>query len=254
MDNGVQTGVNTGTGYVPPVIDSGSTRIPLTPVEGIIILASTEGPTNTINPLDNIIYTDKVRSQAAQDDYHGFPEVVDSFGMQGEVTSFVGNDSIVRTKVSIPGSYKGKEVPSILLSLTELLVTIGNLNLNSMIGECSNMNYESRLPKTFPDMLLDSAKSLDGIGVLELAWDWKNAIRVVEFLWEHNYAILGGDVYQLSDGKFHSTYDNWYVNKNIKKSKKEFLEETKSKAISYISKYSEMNGDGFYYSIVFEKM
>jgi len=44
-----------------------------------------------------------------QGDYHSFPESVEGFGANGKVTQITGGDKIVRTKVEIPGSYKGKE-------------------------------------------------------------------------------------------------------------------------------------------------
>lgn len=42
-------------------------------------------------------------------DYHSFPESVDAFGADGKVTSLIGGDKITRTKIEIPGSYRGKE-------------------------------------------------------------------------------------------------------------------------------------------------
>lgn len=68
----------------------------------------TRNAMNIENPLANIRYTDKVKSQAALGDYHGFPESVDGFGANGKVTWITGGDNIVRSKVEILGSYKGK--------------------------------------------------------------------------------------------------------------------------------------------------
>jgi hypothetical protein len=69
---------------------------------------SSEGTRKT-NPLENIKYTDKVKAQMKQGDYHSFPESVDAFGADGKVTQITGGDNVVRTKVEIPGSYQGKE-------------------------------------------------------------------------------------------------------------------------------------------------
>lgn len=60
------------------------------------------------NPLENITYSDKVLSQMKLNDYHGFPETVDSFGGDGIKTTIIGGDGISRTKIEIPGGYKGK--------------------------------------------------------------------------------------------------------------------------------------------------
>lgn len=62
-----------------------------------------------MNPLENIQYTDKVLEQMTWDDFHGFPDIVDNYGVNGKVSSLVGGDDIVRTKVTIEGTYKGKD-------------------------------------------------------------------------------------------------------------------------------------------------
>jgi hypothetical protein len=67
-----------------------------------------EGASKT-NPLENVKFTDKVKAQMKQGDYHSFPESVEGFGANGKVTKITGGDKIVRTKVEIPGSFKGKE-------------------------------------------------------------------------------------------------------------------------------------------------
>jgi len=113
-----------------------------------------------------------------------------------------------------------------------------------------SMSYKWSLPNTLPKKLINSAKSLEHLGIVELAWDCQNAVMVVEFLCEYNYAILGGDVYRLINGGLESTYDSWYLNKDVTKSREQFVEESKNKAIAYISQYHARNGDDFYYSLV----
>ncbi|WP_228025418.1 hypothetical protein [Streptococcus ruminantium] len=66
------------------------------------------GSDNVKNPLENIVYTDKVKRQMEQGDFHSFPEAVDSFGSDGKITKIIGGDGIERTKVEISGSYKGR--------------------------------------------------------------------------------------------------------------------------------------------------
>jgi hypothetical protein len=112
-------------------------------------------------------------------------------------------------------------------------------------------NYKLRLPNDFPEELYSSAKSLEHLGISELAWGWESVIKAIKFLCERNYVILGGDVYQLINGSLKSTYDSWYINKNEVKPNNNFVEESMNKAISYINLYHEKNGTGFYYSIVF---
>lgn len=116
------------------------------------------------------------------------------------------------------------------------------------------MSYKSELPNKFPEELFDLAKSLEHLGISEMAWDWQNAIKVVEFLCTCNYAVLGGDVYRLINGNLESTYDSWYINKDEIKSREEFVEEVRNRAISYISQYHDGNGEDYYYSVVFDKI
>jgi RHS repeat-associated protein len=62
------------------------------------------------NPLAGIRYTDKVKRQMRQDDYHGFPDIVDNYaGSHATKSTIVGKDGMERTKVEIPGGYKGKD-------------------------------------------------------------------------------------------------------------------------------------------------
>lgn len=115
-------------------------------------------------------------------------------------------------------------------------------------------NCATNFPSNFPELLINSGKSLEHLGILEIAWNWKNAIRVVEFLCMQKYVILGGDVYEFKDDNLHTTYDSWYINKDRKQNEQEFIEETKKKSISYINQYYKQKGENFYYSIVFDKM
>ena len=77
-----------------------------------------------------------------------------------------------------------------------------------------NMHYKINLPDNFPKELIDTSKSLENIGVLELAWNKENSIKVIDFLNKNDYLILGGDVYKLIDENLNSTYDSWYFNKD----------------------------------------
>mgnify|MGYP001102095558 CR=1 FL=1 len=58
---------------------------------------------------DGTKYTNKVRSQMGRGDLHSFPESVRAFEADGTVTRIVGGDGVTRTKLSIPGRYKGKD-------------------------------------------------------------------------------------------------------------------------------------------------
>ena len=59
------------------------------------------------NPLEHIEYTEKVKAQMEQGDYHSFPREVESFGDLGKTKTITGGDGINRTLVEIEGSYNG---------------------------------------------------------------------------------------------------------------------------------------------------
>ena len=54
-------------------------------------------------------YTNKVKGQMKQNDFHAFPESVKGFQGAGKVSKLKGGDGVVRQKLEIPGGYKGKE-------------------------------------------------------------------------------------------------------------------------------------------------
>lgn len=116
------------------------------------------------------------------------------------------------------------------------------------------MNRKYNILDVLPKELLISAKSLEHLGIAELAWDWENAMRVIDILCKSNYAILGGDVYKLNKGELESVYDNWYTNKDKAKSNEEFIEFSRSRAVSYINQYQLRNGNSYYYSVIAEKL
>jgi hypothetical protein len=51
-------------------------------------------------------YSPKVLDQIQLDDFHAFPESVKAFQNSGNITPITGGDGIIRTQLSIPGSYK----------------------------------------------------------------------------------------------------------------------------------------------------
>ena len=55
-------------------------------------------------------YTDKVKQQASSEDFHSFPESVDSHANEGIVSVITGGDGVERLRFDISGSYLGKEV------------------------------------------------------------------------------------------------------------------------------------------------
>ena len=57
---------------------------------------------------ENTRYTGKVERQMLNNDYHSFPESVTAFEKNGQVIQIIGGDGIKRSKLTIPGWYRGK--------------------------------------------------------------------------------------------------------------------------------------------------
>lgn len=92
-------------------------------------------------------------------------------------------------------------------------------------------------------------QSLESMGISEIAWKSQDALRVIDFLANHGYTILGGDVYTCIENGIQSTYDSWYINKSHSEN---FVRDSREKAFEYITHYKKYNGDNYLYSIIFE--
>lgn len=100
-----------------------------------------------------------------------------------------------------------------------------------------------------PREMLTNGISLNSIGIDETAWKFKQAIEVIEYLYNKGYLILGGDVYVFDGFSIKPTYDNWYHNKTESDND---LELGRKKAIEYITKHQVNYGDNYIYSIVYD--
>ena len=97
------------------IYDGVATALPFLPVGVSAVIKverATEATKNVIkteNFFDGAKYTQKVKIQASSGDYHSFPQSVDGFAKHGTVSKITGKDGVVRNKLEIPGSYRGKK-------------------------------------------------------------------------------------------------------------------------------------------------
>lgn len=104
-----------------------------------------------------------------------------------------------------------------------------------------------------PNNIYKNAVSLKNIGVNELAWNWIDALKVINYLCDNNVIILGGDVYKISNNTLKRTCDNWFYNVNIMESNKFNSNKSREVAISYINNYHDSYNSCCYYSIIINK-
>ena len=115
--------------------------------------------------------------------------------------------------------------------------------------------YFELLPSDFPIEFLELAKDLSQIGINELAWDGRTSIKVIDFLSENDFFVLGGDVYKVDDGILMPTIDSWYTILELPSIVSDkLIEEAKIKSTEYINRFIERNGNSYYYTIIFRKL
>ena len=81
----------------------------------------------------------------------------------------------------------------------------------------------------------------------EISWKIKDSLKVLECLKNHNKIVLGGDI--LND-KQKYTYDNWFYDVELTKSREENLLQSIKVAQNYLSEYIDCNGDNYYVVII----
>ena len=102
----------------------------------------------------------------------------------------------------------------------------------------------------FQEDLLTDSYDLESLGIHELGWKMPEILKVIEFVSQKNFTILGGDVYKINKNLLEITYDSWYI-KNI--NDEDLISKSKERAINYINQYSKNNGSEFVYTIIFQK-
>ncbi len=87
------------------------------------------------------------------------------------------------------------------------------------------------------------------LGIKEWAWPYNEALKLVEYLTENCFVILGGDVIQRKNHKLEYESSNWYYNPKKCKNWSQNVDDSKSKALQYIRFFHLQNGDRFLYTI-----
>jgi hypothetical protein len=112
-----------------------------------------------------------------------------------------------------------------------------------------NKSLLSKKFEGFPKDLLQSAKSLSDLGIADVAWQYEDAVKALDWYISHSYAILGGDVYRSEGEYFIITYDSWYINQE-KLPWEQYVQISRNKAFSYMETYFQRNGNNYYYTLV----
>lgn len=108
------------------------------------------------------------------------------------------------------------------------------------------------LIRQIKDKILNNAISLTQLGINDLAWEKKDALRLIETLMQDEIAILGGDVYKVEGKKITPTYDSWYCDRVPSEKPEKYNTRSKLKALDYIKNYPEKE-QKILFSLVFSE-
>jgi Immunity protein 40 len=97
----------------------------------------------------------------------------------------------------------------------------------------------------------DHGKSLGEVGVNAYAFAKPDALELITLVESSHVPILGGDVYEIVDGRFSLTYDNWYCQKEDFPSEEEYVKSSAAKARDYVTDYADPVDGTVLYRIVF---
>ena len=92
------------------------------------------------------------------------------------------------------------------------------------------------------DSILGVGQSLENNGVRNWGLERDAALVALEKLSEIGVAVLGGDVYLVTNTGAESNYDNWYCNQEDREAKLDFVSRSIEKAKNYISNYQASSG------------
>ena len=103
----------------------------------------------------------------------------------------------------------------------------------------------------YPSIIIKNAIDLQIIGCNGLAWRYKDAIVAVHALKDSRHVISGGDVFTIDDENRTLSFegDSWFYQKC---DNTDNVAESSKKAIEYITRYYNTNGDNYCYLIVIE--
>ena len=100
------------------------------------------------------------------------------------------------------------------------------------------------------DEVLKVGVNLNELGVNNWALNKSEALVVLDKLTKLGVSVLGGDVYEESQGIIQPNYDSWYCDELLEESKEEYVRRSIKEARSYIEKYNFRNAENIFFVFV----
>jgi hypothetical protein len=114
---------------------------------------------------------------------------------------------------------------------------------------------EGIVPDFIPEDLIDQGQvfhfSMARTRPHSIAWKKEAAIKVIDALAEHGYAVLGGDVLQLAGDRLDYSGDYWDLPDEDVILWDEYVEHTRERSIDFIENMARAKGEDLLYAIFF---
>ena len=89
------------------------------------------------------------------------------------------------------------------------------------------------------DAFSSRGRSLEPLGLQEIAWVKSDALEIVARLADKGVAVLGGDVYKEFPDGLRPTYENWYCERSSEEDFRAFTERSREKAVAFLRSYPD---------------
>lgn len=103
-----------------------------------------------------------------------------------------------------------------------------------------------------PKSLLSQARSLEHLGLKEVAWPRHVVLDVLQAVQTAGAAILGGDVYAEESGVLRSTFEGWHSDRSRGEPLPRFAQRSWKDAREYISRYPTAPHRDLYFVLVLD--
>jgi Immunity protein 40 len=110
------------------------------------------------------------------------------------------------------------------------------------------------IPNKYSEVLQTKGRSLQEIGVNEIALQRPAALEAIQALRGSQVAILGGDVLRLLDGRPMYSGDNWYSQRYDSEDVTDFLRRSLDVAEQYINSYPDPEDGTVLYTLVISEL
>jgi Immunity protein 40 len=112
------------------------------------------------------------------------------------------------------------------------------------------------MPRSFPavvEAILSVGIDLEDFGSANWALSRSDALAAVSKFQELEIPILGGDVWEMRNGRPFLTLDNWYCRRSAAEPFRKFLEKSVEQAQNYIRSYESSEDDQHLFEIVIDR-